>query len=175
MRGLMMDRPLLISSLLEHAAEIFASVEIVTRTVEGPVHRYTWPAVRRRSKQVAQALQGLQLRDGDAVATIAWNTHRHLELYYGVSGMGAVVHTVNPRLHPTQLVYVLNHAQDRALFVDLSFVPLVEAVFDHLQSVRHVVILTDRAHMPDTRIAGALCYEDLLAAQDGNYDLPTLD
>ncbi len=175
MRGLMMDRPLLISSLLEHAAEVFASAEIVTRTVEGPVHRYSWPAVRRRSKQLAQALQGLHLRDGDAVATIAWNTHRHLELYYRVSGMGAVVHTVNPRLHPTQLVYVLNHAQDRALFVDLSFVPLVEAVWDQLQSVRHVVVLTDRSHMPDTSIAGALCYEDLLAAQDGNYDWPTFD
>jgi fatty-acyl-CoA synthase len=171
----MMDRPLLISSLLEHAALVFSSVEIVTRTVEGPVHRYTWPAVRRRSKQVAQALRALEIRDGDRVATIAWNTHRHLELYYGVSGMGAVVHTVNPRLHPTQLAYVLNHAQDRALFVDLSFVPLVEAICAHLQSVRHVVILTDRAHMPDTSIAGALCYEDLLAAQDGNYDWPTFD
>ena len=150
-------------------------MQIVTRTVEGPIHRYTWTAARHRSRQLAQALQHLQLRDGDAVATIAWNTHRHLELYYGVSGMGAVVHTVNPRLHPTQLVYVLNHAQDRALFVDLSFVPLVEAVWDKLESVRHLVILTDRAHMPDIRIPGALCYEDLLAAQDGNYDWPSFD
>jgi 3-(methylthio)propionyl---CoA ligase len=175
MRGLMMDRPLLISSLLEHAAFVFALVEIVTRTVEGPVHRYTWTAARQRSKQLAQALRVLQLREGDAVGTIAWNTHRHLELYYGVSGMGAVVHTVNPRLHPTQLAYVLNHAQDRVLFVDLSFVPLVEAVWDKLESVRHLVILTDRAHMPDTSIAGALCYEDLLAAQDGDYEWPTFD
>ena len=175
MRGLMMDRPLLISSLLEHAAEVFGSVEIVTRSVEGPIHRYTWPAARKRSKQLAQALLHLQLRDGDAIATIAWNTHRHLELYYGVSGMGAAIHTVNPRLHPTQLAYVLNHAQDRALFVDLSFVPLVEAVWDKLESVRHVVIMTSRAHMPDVRIPGALCYEDLLAAQDGDYDWPTFD
>jgi 3-(methylthio)propionyl---CoA ligase len=175
MRGLMMNRPLLISSLLEHAASVFGSVEIVTRTVEGPVHRYTWTDVRHRSKQLAQALQHLQLRDGDAVATIAWNTHRHLELYYGVSGMGAVVHTVNPRLHPSQLVYVLNHARDRALFVDLSFVPLVEAVWDKLESVRDLVILTDRAHMPATKIPGAHCYEDLLRAQDGSYEWPTLD
>jgi fatty-acyl-CoA synthase len=170
-----MDRPLLISSLLEHAADVFPSVEIVTRSVEGPVHRYTWTAAHQRSKQLAQALQHLQLREGDAVATIAWNTHRHLELYYGVSGMGAVVHTVNPRLHPTQLVYVLNHAQDRALFVDLTFVPLVEAVWDKLESVRHLVIMTNRAHMPETTIPGALCYEDLLAAQDGSYDWPTFD
>jgi len=175
MRGLMTERPLLISSLLEHAAQIFGSVEIVTRTVEGPIHRYTWMGARHRSRQVAQALEALQLREGDTVATIAWNTHRHLELYYGVSGMGAVVHTVNPRLHPKQLVYVLNHAQDRALFVDLTFVPLAEAVWDELQSVRHLIIMTDRAHMPDCKIPGALCYEDLVAVQDGNYEWPTFD
>ncbi len=175
MHGLMMQRPLLISSLLEHAACVFASVEVVTRTVEGPIVRHDWTSVRRRSKQLAQALHALELRDGDAIATIAWNTHRHLEVYYGVSGMGAVVHTVNPRLHPTQLVYVLNHARDRALFVDLSFVPLVEAVWDRLESVRHLVILTDRAHMPDCKIPGALCYEDLLAAQDGGFEWPTFD
>jgi fatty-acyl-CoA synthase len=169
----MMDRPLLISSLLEHAAEVFASVDIVTRTVEGPIHRYTWRDARKRSAQLAQALQTLTLHDGDAVATIAWNTHRHLELYYGVSGMGAVIHTVNPRLHATQLVYVLNHAQDRALFVDLTFVPLIEAVWDKLESVRHFVIMTDRAHMPACKIQGALCYEDLIAAEDGDYEWPT--
>src|SRR4029453_8077926 len=100
---------------------------------------------------------------------------RHLELYYGVSGLGAVVHTVNPRLHPTQLVYVLNHAEDRALFVDLTFLPLVEAVWDKLDSVRHLVVMTDRAHMPECKVTGALCYEDLLAAQDGRYDWPSFD
>lgn len=173
MRGLMMDRPLLISSLLEHAAEVFPSVEIVTRTVEGPIHRYTWRDVRKRSAQAAQALHALMLHDGDAVATIAWNTHRHLELYYGVSGMGAIVHTVNPRLHPAQLVYVLNHAQDRVLFVDLTFVPLVEAVWSQLKSVRHLVIMTDRAHMPACKVPGALCYEELIALENGNYEWPT--
>jgi fatty-acyl-CoA synthase len=171
----MMDRPLLISSLVEHAAEVFGSVEIVTRTVEGPIHRYTWREARQRSKQLAQALRALELRDGDAVGTIAWNTHRHLEIYYGVSGMGAVVHTVNPRLHPSQLVYVLNHAQDRALFVDLTFLPLAEAVLDKLESVRHVVVMTDRAHMPASKIPGVLCYEDLLGAQDGTYEWPAFD
>lgn len=175
MRGLMMDRPLLISSLVEHAAEVFGTVEVVTRTVEGPIHRYTWPDARRRSKQLAQALGALQLRDGDAVGTVAWNTHRHLEIYYGVCGMGAIVHTANPRLHPSQLVYVLNHAQDRALFVDLTFLPLVEAIHDKLESVRHVVVMTDRAHMPAAKIPGVLCYEELLAAHAGDYEWPTFD
>jgi fatty-acyl-CoA synthase len=175
MHGLMMDRPLLISSLLEHAASVFDSVEIVTRTVEGPVRRHTWADVHERSRQLAQALQALRLREGDAVATIAWNTHRHLELYYGVSGMGAVVHTVNPRLHASELVYVLNHARDRALFVDLTFLPLVEAVWDKLESVKHLVILTDRAHMPECKVAGALCYEDLVAGQDGAFEWPSFD
>jgi fatty-acyl-CoA synthase len=171
----MMDRPLLISSLVEHAADVFASAEIVTRTVEGPIHRYTWPALRHRARQMSQALEGLHVREGDRIATIAWNTHRHLELYYGVSGMGAVLHTVNPRLHPSELVYVLNHARDRALFVDLTFVPLVEAIFDRLESVRHVVVMTSREHMPECRIPGVLCYEELLDGRDGAYAWPSFD
>lgn len=175
MRGLMMDTPLLISSLIEHADTVFRDVEIVTRTVEGPIHRYTWRDAHHRSKQLAQALQGLHVHDGDPVATIAWNTHRHVEAYYGVSGMGGVIHTVNPRLHPSQLVYVLNHARDRVLFVDLTFVPLVEAVWDDLETVRQLVIMTDRAHMPDTKVAGALCYEELLDQQDGAFAWPTFD
>lgn len=175
MRGLMMDTPLLISSLIEHAATVFARTEIVTRTVEGPIHRYAWPDARRRALQVAQALRAAGVRDGDTVATIAWNTHRHLELYYGVSGTGAVIHTVNPRLHPSQIAYVLNHARDRLVFVDLTFVPLAEAVWEHLTSVKTLVVLTDRAHMPDTKVPGALCYEEWLAAQDGDYAWPVLD
>jgi fatty-acyl-CoA synthase len=175
MRGLMMDTPLLISSLLEHAATVFGSTEIVTRTVEGPIHRYTWSEARRRSKQVAQALAALGVHGDDRVATIAWNTHRHLELYYGVSGSGAVIHTVNPRLHPTQMVYVLNHAQDRVLCVDLSFVPLAEAIWEQLRTVKHLVVMTDRASMPETKVPGAVCYEDLLAEQDGDLAWPMLD
>ncbi|HSG09263.1 MAG TPA: long-chain-fatty-acid--CoA ligase [Longimicrobiales bacterium] len=175
MRGLMMDTPLLVSSLIEHAAVVFGSTEIVTRTVEGPIHRYTWREALHRSKQLAQALQALGVRGDDRVATIAWNTHRHLEIYYGVSGSGAVVHTVNPRLHPGQLTYVLNHAEDRVLCVDLSFVPLVEAVWDQLRTVKHLVVMTDRASMPATKIPGALCYEELLAAQKGDFQWPVLD
>ncbi len=175
MRGLMMETPLLVSSLIEHADAVFRRTEIVTRTVEGPIHRYGWQDAHRRARQLAQALAALGIAEGDVVGTIAWNTHRHLELYYGVSGMGAVIHTVNPRLHPTQGVYVLNHAKDRALFVDLTFLPLVEAVWEKLQTVRHLVVMTDREHMPETTVPNALCYEDLLEAQDGAYTWPTFD
>jgi len=175
MRGLMMETPLLISSLVEHAATVFGNTEIVTRTVEGPIHRYRWKEVRTRSRRVAEALRASGVREGDTVATLAWNTHRHLELYYGVSGMGAVLHTVNPRLHASQLVYVLNHAEDRILFVDLTFVPLVEAIREQLETVRTLVILTDRAHMPETELGGALCYEDWIAEGDGDFTWPVLD
>jgi len=175
MRGLMMETPLLVSSLIEHADAVFGGTEIVTRTVEGPIHRHRWRDAHRRARQLAQALGALGIRAGDAVGTIAWNTHRHLELYYGVSGMGAVIHTINPRLHPAQGIYVITHAQDRALFVDLTFLPLVEAVWEQLETVRNLVVMTDRAHMPDTGIADALCYEELLDAQDGAYAWPTFD
>ncbi len=137
MHALMMETPLLVSSLLEHAARVFSDTEIVTRTVEGPIHRYTWTGVRRRARQLARALQASGVREGDTVATLGWNTHRHLELYYGVPGLGAVLHTVNPRLHATQLVYVLNHAADRMLFVDLTFLPLAEAVWEQLDTVKY--------------------------------------
>lgn len=175
MRALMQESPLLISSLIDHAALVFGKTEIVTRTVEGPIHRYTWRDARHRAKQAAQALLASEIREGDTVATIAWNTHRHLELYYGVSGMGAVVHTVNPRLHPSQLVYVLNHAQDRILFVDLTFVPLAEAVWSQLTSVKTLVVMTDREHMPEVKVPGAVCYEEWIGAQDGDYTWPTFD
>ena len=175
MRALMMDTPLLIPSLIEHAATVFGSTPIVTRTVEGPIHRYTWPDARRRAKQAAQALHALGVRGDDRVGTIAWNTHRHLELYYGVSGTGAVIHTINPRLHASQLAYVVNHAEDRVLCVDLTFLPLVEALWGQLRTVRHVVVLTDRAHMPATKIPDAVCYEEILAPHDGDLEWPRLD
>ena len=144
MRGLMMDTPLLISQLLDHAAVVHTESEIVTRTVEGPIHRYTWNELSTRSKALAAGLTNRGIREGDRIGTIAWNGFRHMELYYGVSGMGAVIHTVNPRLHPSQLVYIVNHAADRMLFVDATFLPLVEAVSESLDSVKHVVVMTDR-------------------------------
>lgn len=174
MRGRMMETPLLVSSLIEHAGRVHASREIVARTVEGPIHRTTWGAVRSRSRRLAKALRSHGIAEGDRVGTIAWNTHRHLEIYYGVSGMGAVCHTLNPRLHPTQLVYIVTHAQDRILFVDLTFVPLVEAVADQLGCVEKVVIMTDAAHMPVTSLTNAVAYEDFLAGSD-DFEWPILD
>ena len=175
MLGLMQDRPLLISSLIEFAAQYHGGVEIVSRTVEGPIHRYTYADANLRAKQLAQALGGLGIGLGDRVATLAWNGYRHLECYYGVSGIGAVLHTINPRLFPEQIVYIANHAEDRVLFTELTFVPLLEGIADQLDSVEAIVIMTDRANMPETSLPNVLCYEELLAAQDGGLDWPSFD
>jgi len=175
MDGQMMQTPLLVSSILEHAATIHHDREVVTRTVEGPIHRYTYRDLARRSRQLANALAALGVAAGDRVGTVAWNTHRHLELYYGVSGMGAVCHTLNPRLHPDQFAWIVNHAADRVLVVDTTFVKLVEAVRDRLESVEHVVIMTDRAHMPETSLAEPICYEELVRGHSDRFAWPDLD
>ncbi len=175
MLGLIQDRPLLISSLIEFAALYHGDVEIVSLSVEGPIHRYTYAEAHQRSKQLAQALIALGIEPGDRVATLAWNGYRHLECYYGVSGMGAVLHTINPRLFPEQIAYIANHAEDRIILTDLTFVPLLEAMADQLTGVEAFVIMTDRAHMPDTTLPKVHCYEDLLAARDGDYDWPSFD
>lgn len=175
MLGLMQDHKLLVSSLIEHAANCHPNAEIVSRTVEGPIRRCTYGDIHRRSKQVANALGTLDVQRGDRVATLAWNGYRHMELYFGVSGMGAVLHTVNPRLFPEQLEYIINHAEDTVLFFDLSFVALVEKLLPRLNTVRTFVVMTDRAHMPECAIPGLLCYEDLLAAQSDVYAWPDFD
>jgi 3-(methylthio)propionyl---CoA ligase len=175
MRGLMMDSPLLISSILHHAERWHADVEIVTRTVEGPIARYTYRDAAGRTAQLAHALQALGAAPGDRVATLAWNTHRHFELYYAVSGIGAVLHTINPRLHPSQIAYIVNHAQDRYMFVDLTFLPIVEAIAGALASVRGYVVLTGEATMPQTSLPNALCYERLLQAQSTQIQWPVFD
>lgn len=175
MLGLMQEHPLLVSSLIEHAVANHPEVGIVSRSVEGPMHRCTWRDVHRRAKQAANALTALGVRPGDRVATLAWNGYRHMELYFGVSGMGAVLHTVNPRLFPEQIEYIVNHAEDGVLFFDLSFVALVEKLAPRLEGVRAFVLMTDREHMPDSRIPGLLCYEDLLAAQTDDFTWPELD
>ncbi len=149
MLGLMHDRPLLISSLIEHAAACHADTEIVSRLPEGPIRRTTWSRVRDQSKQVANALAQLGIEPADRVATLAWNSDRHLALYYGVSGSGAVMHTVNPRLFAEQIVYIINHAEDRVLFFDVTFAALVAALAPELETVEHFVAMTDREHMPD--------------------------
>jgi fatty-acyl-CoA synthase len=174
MLGRMMDIPLLISSLIMHADRHHGDTEIVTRTVEGPIHRYTYRDAHLRSRQLAGALEKLGVKHGDRIGTLAWNTHRHFEIYYAVSGMGAVCHTINPRLFPEQITYIANHAEDTYLFVDLTFVPLVEKLRSSLKSIKGVVIMTDKAHMPDS-IPDAICYEDLVASHSGDYVWPVFD
>ncbi len=175
MRGLMMDRPLLISSLLDHAVSYHGGVEIISRSTEGPIHRYTYADAGLRAKQLAKALANLGVNTGDRIGTIAWNTWRHFELYYGVSGIGAVIHTINPRLFPDQIAYIVNHAEDSYLFIDLTFVPLVEALQEHLKGLKGVVIMTDEEHMPDSKIEGAICYESLLATETAEFVWPEFD
>ena len=176
MLGLMQDRPLLISQIIDFAGRYYPDVEIVTRTVEGPIHRYGYGAALKRSKQLAEALQGLGIKLGDPVGTIAWNTHRHFELYFGISGIGAVLHTINPRLAPDHVAYIANHAEDQAIFVDLNLLPIVEGVWDKLKTVKHVVVMTDRAHMPaSSKIPNLLCYEELIADKPGTMKWPDFD
>ena len=150
MRGLMQERPLLLSGLLTHAETYNPGAEIVSRTVEGPMHRYTYTDAQARAKQLARALAKLGVETGDRVATLAWNGYRHFELYYGVSGSGAVLHTINPRLFAEQIAYIANHAEDKLVFTDLTFVPLLEGLAAELASVEAYVVMTDEAHMPET-------------------------
>ena len=174
--GQMMQMPLLISSLIRHAARHAGQTEIVSKRVEGDVHRTTWSEVERRSRQLAQALARLGCGEGDRVATLAWNGYRHLELYYGASGSGLVLHTINPRLFPEQIAWIANDAADSVLFFDLTFLPLVEKLAPALKTVRHLVLMTDRAHMPAASpLQGLLCYEELVAAENGAYAWPMLD
>ena len=176
MLGLMQDRPLLISQIIDYAAAAYPDVEIVTRTVEGPVHRYGYKDAHRRAKQLAEALQGLGIKLGDRVGTIAWNTYRHFELYFGISGIGAVLHTLNPRLAPEHVAYIANHAEDQILFVDLNLMPIVEGVWEQLKTVKHVVVMTDRAHMPkSSKVPNLLCYEELIADKPGTLTWPEFD
>ncbi|VAV95886.1 3-methylmercaptopropionyl-CoA ligase of DmdB2 type [hydrothermal vent metagenome] len=174
--GLMQESDLMISSLLRYASEYHGGMEIVSRSVEGPIHRYTYREAEQRAKQLANALiNQFGIEQGDRVGTLAWTTYRHFELFYGVSGMGAVLHTTNPRLFDEQVSYIINHAEDRILFIDLDFVPLVEKLLPELKTVEKIIILTDRDHMPDTSLPGVLCYEDVLAAESTDYDWPTFD
>jgi fatty-acyl-CoA synthase len=175
LQGLMQDRPLLISSLIEHAATFHPDTEIVSRLPEGHVHRTTWKGIAQMSRQVAQAMQALGVQQGDRVGTLAWNSYRHLALYYGVSGCGAVLQTVNPRLFPEQIDYIVNHAEDQVLFFDLSFAPLVAQLAPSLKTVKTFVAMTDKAHMPDIGVPHVLCFDDLLASHSSEYTWPEFD
>ena len=175
MLGNMQDGQLLISGLIEHAEIYHTDTEIVSRTVEGPIHRYTLKDAANRSRKLANALGKLGLQQGDVVGTLAWNTFRHFELYFGVSGIGCVVNTVNPRLFPEQLTYIINHAANKYLFVDLTFVPLVESISDSLEGIKGIIVLTDKEHMPETELKNVICYEELIADEPTEYDWPVFD
>jgi 3-(methylthio)propionyl---CoA ligase len=176
MNGLMMQQPLLISTLLTHAERNHADQLIVSRRVEGDIHRMTYADLAARSRRVANVIAKLGVKSGERVGTMAWNSHRHMELYYGASGSGAVLHTFNPRLHPDQVVYISDHAEDQVLFFDLTFLPVVEAVAARVKTIKHFIVMTDRAHMPkETKVQGLLCYEDLLDAASDQYDWPVFD
>ena len=175
MRGQIMDGSLTITSIMRHADSQHAGQEIVSITHDNPRHRYTYKDAFRRVRQLANALRSLQLNPFDRVATLAWNDYRHFELYYGISCSGYVCHTINPRLYAEQIVYIANHAEDRYLFLDPMFVTLVEELRDQLTSVEHFVILSDKEHMPETSLPGAICYEELLAAQSDEFEWPELD
>ncbi|AXV76954.1 MULTISPECIES: 3-(methylthio)propionyl-CoA ligase [Ralstonia solanacearum species complex] len=175
--GHMMSMPLLISTIIEHAARNYGSTEVVSRRVEGDggdLHRTTYAAVRDRAKQLANVLAALGVQPGERIGTLAWNGYRHLEIYYGVSGSGAVCHTINPRLFADQIAYIVSHADDQYVFFDLTFVPLVEGIAPHCPNVKGWVAMTDRAHMPASSVP-MLCYEDLLAAQSAEYTWPQFD
>ncbi|WP_336814084.1 long-chain-fatty-acid--CoA ligase [Bosea sp. MMO-172] len=170
MLGLMQDWPLLLHRIIDHAAIQHGTREVVSRAVEdGALRRRSYVEIRSRALKVAKRLRKDGIALGDRVATLAWNTDRHLELWYGISGIGAITHTVNPRLFPEQIAWIVNHAEDRLLFLDLTFVPMIEAIQDKLPSIERYIVLTDAAHMPQTKLRGAVAYEDWLAEADDDF------
>ena len=175
MLGNMMDNQLLISGVIEHAEKYHSDAEIVSRTVEGPIHRYTYSDAAKRSRKLANALENLGLKKGDTVGTLAWNTFRHFELYFGVSGIGCVVNTVNPRLFPEQLTYIINHAENKYLFIDLTFVELVESLEESLEGVEGFIVLTDKDNMPETKLKNVICYEELIKEESEEFSWPDFD
>ena len=176
MLGLMMDLPLLVSDLIAFADRNHGDTEIVSKTVEGTVHRYTYRDAHARARRAAKGLQTLGVGLSDRVGTLAWNGYRHYELYYAISGLGAIINTINPRLFAEQIVYISNHAENKALFFDATFLPLVEKLAPQLATVKHYVLMTDRAHMPaKTSIPNLLCYEALLEAEDERFAWPRFD
>ncbi len=176
MLGLMQDQPLLISNLIEFADKHHSDGEVVSRRVEGDIHRYTWSDVARRSRQVANALDGMKLGFSDRVATIAWNGYRHLELYFGVSGSGRVLHTINPRLHPEQIAWIANHAEDQVLCFDMTFLPIIQAVHSKCPTVKHWVAMCDADKLPaDTGIPNLISYEAWMGNQSTTYQWPVFD
>src|SRR6187431_2351744 len=169
MHGLMQNWPLLCHRIIDHAATFHGERKVISRSVEGPIHTITYTEVRARALKVAQRLEKDGVKLGDRVATLAWNTWRHMETWYGITGIGAVYHTLNPRLFPEQIVWIMNDADDCLLFVDLTFVPLIEKIAASIPSLKKIVILTDQAHMPATSLRNVSCYEEWLAESDDDF------
>jgi fatty-acyl-CoA synthase len=175
MLGLMQDWPLLCHRVIDHAAINHPERCVISRSIEGPLHSITYPELRTRALKLAQRLARDGVRQGDRVATLAWNTWRHLEAWYGILGVGAIYHTVNPRLFPEQIVWIINHAEDRVMMTDLTFVPLLEKLADKLTSIERYVVLTDAAHMPKTTLRNAVPYEEWIAEGDGDFTWAAFD
>jgi acyl-CoA synthetase (AMP-forming)/AMP-acid ligase II len=175
MIGLMQDWPLLIHRILDHAEAQHPNRAVMSRSVEGPMHHTTYAQIHARARRLAKRLDRDGIRVGDRVATLAWNTWRHLEAWYGITGLGAVYHTVNPRLSEQQITYIINHAEDRILLLDLTFLPLVERLAEALPTIERYVVLTDAAHMPETCLRGAIAYESWIAEADADFTWARLD
>jgi fatty-acyl-CoA synthase len=175
MLGLMQEWPLLCHKIMDHAARQHPGREIVSRSVEGPIVRTTYLEARSRALKVAQKLARDGYKPGDRIATLAWNTGRHLESWYGIMGMGGVYHTLNPRLFPEQIAWIMNHAEDQALFVDLTFLPLAEKIVPQVPTVKRVIVFTDAAHLPQSSLPNVIAYEEWLAEADGDFEWVELE
>ena len=175
MLGLMQDWPLLVHKIIDHAAQYHGEREIVTRTVEGPITRTDYRTIAGRARRVAKALVKAGVKSGDRVGTLAWNSARHLESWYGIAGMGGVYHTLNPRLHPDQIAWIMNHAEDKVLFFDTTFAPIVEAIAPKLKKTKLFVAMTDAAHLPKMKVKKLVAYEDFIAKADDKYEWKEFD
>jgi len=175
MKGLMQDWPLLVHTIIDHAAINHGEREVVSRTAEGPIHRTTYGEINGRARKLASALDRRGYEFGDVFGTMAWNSYRHLEAWYAISGLGAVCHTLNPRLFDDQLDYIVNHAEDKLIFVDSDFVPLIERLSPRLKGVREIVVLTDAAHMPDSSLENLIAYESFIQDGADDFDWPAFD
>jgi len=169
MLGLMQDWPLLCHRIIDHAATNHGGRAVITRSIEGPIHQTNYAEIRARAMRVAQRLDRDGIKLGDRVATLAWNTWRHLESWYGILGIGAIYHTINPRLFPEQIAWIINHAEDRVMMTDLTFLPLLEKIADKLPTIERYIVFTDAAHMPATPLRNAIAYEEWLAEADGDF------
>ena len=175
MKGLMQDWPLLVHTFIDHASIHHGDREIVTRKVEGDIHRTNYSEIHSRSRKFSKALIKLGVKKSDVIGTLAWNTHRHLESWYGITGVGAVYHTLNPRLFLEQLEYIINHAENKFIVSDTSFVQILENLEEKIPNVKGIIFLTDKDNMPETSLKNVFCYEDMINAEDDNFSWVKID